>query len=174
MSIFTKAATTALTGLAIFGFASAAFAHHVPQQPFVESESVGLLNTVQATGHEVFVDGGMCNQGNGILGYATTSGELVICAKNHGNDMDELADTIRHEALHLVQFCKGRRNGATAALLVPQHAQGNLDYAINHLHMPEGQYEARQHYAEGEARVLAYSLDEHEVANLLIEECGIK
>ena len=55
-NLFTKAATTALTGLAIFGFASAAFArtsvheHHVALAEAVADAGVRLyINPINAT-----------------------------------------------------------------------------------------------------------------------------
>lgn len=173
MTLFTKAATTALTGLVIFGCASAAFAHHVPQQPFVESESVGLLNVVKATGHKVFIDQGPCLEKKGIFGFATFSRALVICTKAHGNNGAELADTIRHEALHLAQFCKGRRNGATLALLSPDIIEESRRIAVE-LHMPVDSYKPSQRDSEAEARAAAHVLDEHQVAGILIKECGLQ
>ena len=173
MSISIKAATTALTGCVIFGFASAAFAHHVPQQPFVESESVALLNVVKATGHKVFIDVGPCLKEKGLFGFASTRGALVICTEAHGENKAELADTIRHEALHLAQFCKGRKSGATAALLAPDIIDESRRIAID-LHMPVSSYEPHKRDSEAEARAGAYALDEHEVAGILIKECGLK
>jgi len=172
MSLYTKAATTALTGLAIFGFASAAFAHHVPQQPFVESESVGLLRVVKATGHKVFLDVGPCKEEKGLLGFATRTGALVICAEAHGNNKAELADTIRHETLHLAQFCKGRRVGATAGLLAPGLIEESRNIAVE-LHMPVDRYKPAQRDLEAEARAAAYTLDEKDIAALLIKECKV-
>ena len=171
---FSKAATTALTGLAIFGFASAAFAHHVDQQPFVPHESALLLDAVERTGHQIYSGGEICTKhGNGILGVATTGRQLVICVANHRGNNTEMADTLRHEAIHLVQFCKGRRHGATSALLVPEDKEHFLNAAANWLHMPMDSYPESNHYSEAEARVLAHALDEVEIANLLVKECGI-
>jgi len=173
MSIFTKAATTALTGLAIFGFASAAFAHHSRHQPFVESESVALLRVVQATGHKVFLDAGPCLKEKKLFGFATATGALVICTEAHGDDKAELADTIRHEALHLAQFCKGRKRGATAALLAPGLIQKSRRIAVD-LHMPVKSYKPGKRDSEAEARAMAHVLEEEQVADILIAHCGLK
>jgi len=173
MTFFTKAATTALTGLAIFGFASAAFAHHTPKQPFVESESVALLRVVQATGHKVFLDVGPCKEKKGLYGFASTRGALVICTEAHGNNKAELADTVRHEALHLAQFCKGRKHGATSALLAPGLIQESRELAVD-LHMPVKAYEPHKRDSEAEARAMAHLLEEEQIARLLIAHCGVK
>ena len=173
MSFFTRAATTALAGCVIFGFASAAFAHHVPHQPFVAEETKLLIDTVKATGHRVLVDQGPCLEGNGMMGFATNNGFLVICAKNHGNDVDELADTVRHEAFHLAQFCKAKNRGATGALIMPDVIEQSRSLALA-LHMPVNAYPVHQRDTEAEARAAAHVLDEAEIAALLIKECGVK
>lgn len=173
MSIFTKAAATALTGLAIFGFASAAFAHHVQRQPFVESESAALLKVVQATGHRVFIDAGPCKEDKKLYGFATTKSALVICTEAHGDNKTELADTIRHEALHLAQFCKGRNHGATSALLAPKRIQENRELAVE-LHMPISSYRPQARDSEAEVRAMAHVLEEEQVATLLIKHCGLR
>jgi len=172
MNFFTRAATTALTGLAIFGFASAAFAHHVEQQPFVASESRLLLDAVRRTGHQILVNDKTCEEKAGLFGAATNRKQLLICVDNHKGDADELADTIRHEALHLVQMCKGRSGGATIALLAPEDREQFLNDAVTWLHMPVSSYPSSQHHVEAEARVLAHHLDEHQVAQLLVKFCG--
>ena len=173
MTFFTRAATTALAGCVIFGFASAAFAHHVPHQPFVAEETKLLLNTVKATGHQVHVDKGPCLEGNAMMGFAANNGLLVICAKNHGNDVDELADTVRHEAFHLAQFCKARKKGATGALIMPDVIEQSRSLALT-LHMPVNAYPVHQRDMEAEARAAAHVLDEVEIAALLVKECGVK
>ena len=164
MSFFTRAAHTALTGLAIFGFASAAFAHHVEQQPFVETESTLLLDAVRRTGHQVYGKADICEEG--LLGVATSDKRLLICVDNHKGDMDEMADTIRHEALHLVQYCN---NGAT---LMPEENDQFIDYAQEYLHWDILGYDPSAWSIEAEARVMAHFLDEHQVAQLLVKYCG--
>lgn len=174
MTLFTRAATTALTGLVIFGFASAAFSHHPTRQPFVEEETKLLLDAVKATGHHVVLDEGPCKTaGNGMFGAATTDGILLVCAKNHGGDLVELADTIRHEAFHLAQFCKGRKHGATSALIVPDVIESSRALALE-LHMPVNAYAPDSRDLEAEARAAAHLLEEAEVAALLVKECGVR
>jgi len=176
-NIFEYAARTALTGLAIFGFASAAFAHHAPQQPFIEEESLALLNVVRATGHRVYLDQGPCLTEKGLMGFATSTGALVICTKAHGDDMDELADTIRHEAFHLAQFCKGRKAGTPdgrGLTILPELEDQNIEIAQEVLHWHILGYEPGKWATEAEARVVAHALEEEQIAAILVDECGVK
>ena len=170
-NFFEHAARTALTGLAIFGFASAAFAHHVDKQPFVPHESALLLDALVRTGHQLYNKHPLCDKG--VLGVASTQKQLLVCVENHQEgDYAEMADTLRHESIHLVQLCKGRKYGATSALLFPDEAEHFLNDAATWLHMPMDSYPKDKRFAEAEARVLAHGLDEHQIANLLVEYCG--
>lgn len=172
MNLFSIITRSALTGLAVLGFASSAVAHHIPQQQFVQSKSDRLLETVIATGHSVRLDPELCKRKEGLFGAAIPSEKaLVICVKRHGNDLNELADTIRHETIHLAQFCKARKRGATAALLNPEFIGQYQQVAEQYLHMPTSSYQSERIAGESEARVLAHQLDEYQVAALLRNEC---
>ena len=111
-NLFTRAATTALTGLAIFGFASAAFAGAKVSD---ESAHVRLAQAVIDAGVRVYVNHEYCHRdhGEGTL-YGFYSGEaraMLICPENadkgdRGTEWtEEDYDTLRHEAVHLVQDC---------------------------------------------------------------------
>ena len=168
MKFFTRAATTALTGLVIFGFASAAFAQRLERQSFDAVKVNFLLRTATETGHTVFRGGEPCE--DGVYGFATSTKQLLICVDNHGNNLDELADTVRHEAFHLAQFCKARRVGASMALIFPDLNDEALELARD-LGMPMERYDERQHPFEAEARAAAFALDEHRIAAILEAEC---
>lgn len=112
MTFFTRAATTALTGLAIFGFASAAFAG--PQKSN-DRAHVRLAQAVVDAGVKVIVNDDYCHRdhGEGTL-YGFYSGShrvMLICPENAGKGdrgtqwTEEDYDTLRHEAVHLVQDC---------------------------------------------------------------------
>ena len=113
MTLFTRAATTALTGLAIFGFASAAFAE--PPQKSDDRAHVRLAQAVQDAGVRVIINDDYChrNHGKGTL-YGFYSGQhrvMLICPENAEKGevgtqwTEEDYDTLRHEAVHLVQDC---------------------------------------------------------------------
>ena len=175
MTFFSRLATTALAATVVFGAATAAYAHHPHRQPYVAAETKSLLQAARTTGITLFTDETgnarrVC-QREGLLGAANTSSQLLICVKNHQGDTAEMADTIRHELVHSAQFCKGRKVGATSALLYPEQSAKMLKFARQFLHMPMDKYEPSKYASEAEARVLAHLLDEHQIASLLKEHC---
>lgn len=161
----------ALTGFTSLGFASSAAAHHVKQQPYNSFESRLLMEAVVGTGHTLRDRGGPCDI-KGLKGAATSKGELYVCVANHGGNQSDMADTLRHEAIHLAQRCKARRHGATDAILQPHLLQRYFPYAVGRLHWDPKRYSSRDWPYEAEATVLAHELDEHHIAQLLVKECG--
>lgn len=164
-------AALALAGSISLGFASPSAAHHTTQQPYNEQQLNGLVYTVKVTGHKVYTASPACQNKKGLFGAATRNKQLLICVENHDDDRTELADTVRHESIHLAQFCKGRNVGTTVAMLHPADSKKYLQFAVDFLHMPLSRYSEQKHYTEAEARVLAYLLEEKEVAQLLVEYC---
>jgi hypothetical protein len=171
MTLFTRIAATALAGLAILGSASPALAKP-QQQPWNLQESRDLLNTVRSTGHFVGIDVARCKEEPAPYGYATSRGVLVICVTRHGDNLNELADTIRHETLHLAQFCHGKDNGASIGLLLPERREEFALRARNELGFTGQGYKPFQVAIENEVRVLAHVLDEHHVTSVLERYCG--
>ena len=157
------------TLLTLLALAAPVRAHHIEQQPFDKEGVEGLLQTAREVGVKVRTERSgpqfakHCKR-DGILGGATRNGYLLICVDNHGEDVDELADTIRHEVLHLAQFCRG-------GLLQPGMKEPNLEFAVNGLHMPTGNYDKKDYYKEAEARVGAHYLSEQGVADTLLRAC---
>lgn len=170
MTLFTRIAATALTGLAILGSASPVLARP-QQQPWNLEESRSLLSTVRSTGHFVGIDVARCKEAEAPFGYATARGALVICVTRHGDDLNELADTIRHETIHLAQFCKGKKRGATIGLLFPDRINEFAVLAREGLGFVGRGYEPHQIAIENEARVLAQILEEEQVEALLTSQC---
>jgi len=166
MSFFSRVATTALTGLAAFGFASAAFAHHVPEQPWVESEIERLINAAHLVGIDTYSGVGPCEEVDGMMGAMYEKGYLLICPEAHEGDTAELANTFRHELIHAVQYCVGRD------VIHPQHEDQYISDAQEHLHWNILGYEPHKWGGEAEARVLATIMEEGQVADLLIEACA--
>lgn len=174
MKFIIRLASSTLAALCIVGAAGAAYAHHIPQQPYVESETQTLLEAAQSVGIRFYTEGDpngakRCSQG--LLGQANDHKQVLICVKNHGDSVDELADTLRHELTHSAQFCKGRNNGKAIELLFPEQAMLALRAAQYQLHMPTTFYKPAQYAAEAEARVAAQVLDESGIAELLIKHC---
>ena len=176
MNHATRFTAALLAGFCIFGAAQSAQAHHVKYQRYVEAETTALIRTAIRSGITVFTERTddtvkqFCNERR-LYGQANNSNQLLICIGNHKGNQDELADTIRHELIHSAQFCKARRVGATMALLRPDLTERSMEIA-RELHMPMSKYEEKQWPYEAEARALAFTLDEHEVADLVASECG--
>ena len=171
MSFFSRAATTALTGLAILGFASSAFAHHVEQQPWDEEQMGQLARAALDVGISLHQDVGICNEMEGLMGAMFEKGHLLVCTEAHKDEdgmirADELADTVRHELLHAVQYCLGRE------MIHPQHEDQFIEDARDQLHMPMMGYDPEEWGGEAEARVLSYLLSEEEIAPMLRQACA--
>ena len=111
---FTKLATTALTGLAALGFASASYAtptSTVPQEGSLDAHAV-LVQAIERQGVDFIVNHDFCQQNPGVMGfYSSRARVLVVCNDNYtaenktpdwtANDLD----TLRHEAQHMIQDC---------------------------------------------------------------------
>jgi len=172
MNLFQRTTAAALSSLCLLGSAAAVNAHHIPQQPYVASETTMLLQAANSVGISIFTDKTTpkaCKKG--LFGAANDKNQLLICIANHNGNSRELADTIRHELIHSAQYCKGRRVGAASALLYPELTDKALQGAIE-LHMPVDQYAPAQYAAEAEARVLAQIYEEEQIAAVLLRECG--
>ena len=177
MKLFPQIAGATLAAMCLMGAASAASAHHVQPQPYSPSATQSLLRDARDVGVQIFTDndanGRRACSREGLLGMANNKHQLMICVKNHGDRVDELADTIRHELVHTAQYCKGRLVGATSALLYPQDAEKGLKAARDYLHMPMDYYEPSQYTREAEARVLAQIYNEEQIGQLLYRYCKI-
>ena len=114
MTFFTKLATSALTGLAALGFASASFAtptRTVPQEGSLDAHAV-LVEAIEAQGVEFIVNHEFCQENPNVMGfYSSHHRVLVVCNDRYteenqspewtANDLD----TLRHEAQHMIQDC---------------------------------------------------------------------
>ena len=111
MSFLTRAATSALTGLAIFGFASAAFAT-TPSNPV---DHAALAQAVSDAGVTFIENHDYCHSrqdGGKLFGfYSGTHRVMVVCPENADKGernvewTEEDYDTLRHETVHLLQDC---------------------------------------------------------------------
>ena len=112
MTLFTRAAATALTGLAIFGFASAAFAGSVLPPEGSPGAHVLLVNVIESAGVNFAVNHPFCEEKKGLNGfYSGKSKLLVVCNDDYSATNTEPEwtandyDTLRHEAQHFIQDC---------------------------------------------------------------------
>lgn len=171
MNLFSRIAAATLAAIAVAGPASA----KPEPQAYNARTTKALVSLVERNGVRVFIDDPYCskddNEGR-LMGAATSNRELLLCVENHGGDYPELADTVRHEIVHLAQYCKGRTVGATIATLSPRHSNAWLEHAINELNMPTDLYDKSQWRVEAEARVLAQYLTDGQIGGLYNEYCG--
>lgn len=113
MTFFSRIASTALTGLAILGFSSPAFAGASNHQ-----DHVRLSRAVMATGTNFYVNPDACSGAKALGWYNGRARHLVICQENGqtvfgtGKQVkwtEEDYDTLRHETQHLIQDCMDGR-----------------------------------------------------------------
>ena len=170
----TSILSTALAAVVGFGFAATAAIAKGKSYP-MNRASAQLLETAKATGVKVVINPGAKHCPPKLFGFATSNGYLVLCYDNHTmidgkpglsrNEANELADTIRHELVHIVQYCAYGGN-----MILPQNEDYFISYAQD-LGMPILSYETHQWATEAEARVLAHEFSEMQIANLLVKSC---
>jgi len=170
----TSILSTALAAVVGFGFAATAAMAQGKRYP-MHPASAQLLRTAKANGVKVLIDPGKKHCPPKLFGFATRNGYLVVCYRNHTmidgkrglskNEALELADTIRHELVHIVQYCAYGGN-----MILPQNENYFISYAQD-LGMPILSYGRHQWATEAEARVLAHELTEAQIADLLIKSC---
>ena len=163
-------AALALTGFTLLGSASSAAPIH---QPWNNAQVDHLLETVEDVGYTVYRGGGPCDTAPAYGLVAHGEKVFLICAANHRGNLPLLADTVRHEAVHVAQFCKADRGGATHALLMPDFNRVFTRVAKEELEVPFHLYPASHVPYEAEANVLANILDEDQVAETIKTECGL-
>ena len=120
MTFSTRAAATALTGLVIFGCASAAFA--TTEKEYLISRTyaahIELVKAVEDAGVNVVFNHPVCQEVAGINGfYAGKERLLAVCNDRYiprlNEDPDWTAndfDTLRHETQHFIQDCMNGSN----------------------------------------------------------------
>ena len=126
-----------------------------------------VLEAVKRTGTSVQVDTAMCRRKKffGLYEYGNRPyiDRLTICLSRHEGDVEELMDTIRHEAIHVAQACRGGEifsRGYVAKLADPEVRKTvTTDYS-------KDDWES-----ELEAFVIADHATHQEVAKLVTKEC---
>ena len=178
MKVFSALAALALT--AATSFVAPASANQPRYRVQYTPEGWSLLRrTLENHDVQYWIDSKHCNEeGSKILGMAVREKSkkmhMLICRDNHHGNYNEMADTFRHEVVHLIQFCKGERYGATTATLYPENAAWGLAYARDQLGMPVDSYSKDKWEREAEARVMAYFLNEEEIASQFTEQCSYR
>ena len=125
-----------------------------------------LFAAIKATGTSIVVDGEQCNNKT-LMGHYTyvkdVRDQMDLCVANHKGDSAELYDTILHEAVHVVQACKGD-NLFTYASIIKAATPDEIQFIAT-------TYPQAQFNRELEARVIAREWDEVYVTNLIKEHC---
>ena len=123
-----------------------------------------VLKVVQSTGTEVRYHSPKCEQGvAGMYRIGPSVDRLIICPDNQRNHSD-LFDTIRHEAVHVVQACKG------GAILPYDYYLKNATDSVRDAVSTYPKDRHTQH-VELEAHLAAEQLNEQQVINLLHKYC---
>ena len=98
----------------------------------------------------------------GIFGsYTPKTDVMVLCIENH-SDFPELADTIRHEAIHIIQTCKG--GPVLSFQQVASYAKPEDYKAMNN-------YSTHSHHHELEAAIGARSMTDAQVVTTFKSAC---
>ena len=124
-----------------------------------------VLDAVRTTGTEVRYHHEQCQAGeiSGFYRIGPSVDQLVVCPRNHLNHSD-LFDTIRHEAIHVVQACKG-----DAILPYDYYLENATDNARDAV--SEYPQDRRVQHYELEAFTAAELLSEQQVVNLINTYC---
>lgn len=126
-----------------------------------------VLNVVADTGTTVIVDGSACKSGGYMGRYVfnpdTKTDFLELCLDPHNGDYTELADTIRHEAWHVVQACIGKPLFSVHSLKAS--ADPSVVAGITEA------YPAHQHHIELEAFIVAADKSNDYVVSQLNKFC---
>jgi hypothetical protein len=124
MTRLTRLATTALAALTAISIPAAAFAGGVME------EHKDLWNAIGEVGVTAFVNHPVCWDRDVDGFYSSRNGILIICQDNKTKPgkvepwTDNDLDTLRHEAVHLIQDCKdGRRSDNSLVHIIPTHQE---------------------------------------------------
>ena len=121
-----------------------------------------LTRTVRATGTTVLYDTTRCDKG--MLGYYhPMSDTMVLCVANHKGDIAELGDTLRHESIHVAQFC----NGGEPILDWNTISK----YSNNRILSIVQRYPVDQQHHEYEAFTGAYVMSNNQVTKIVKDFC---
>lgn len=170
MNFFTKLAALALTATLAAPQAALAIHPHIQRQNPSLGAATRLRQRAEAVGVTFFTeqDGGYAAQvcRKGAYGMANSQKQVLICLGRHGDDWQELTDTLRHELVHIAQFCHGGplHPERTAELL--RYTDGVLGWNVR------GNYPPKAWAMEAEAFTFAHLWTSEQIGDLLEEHCG--
>lgn len=121
-----------------------------------------LTRAVRATGTRVYYDTARCDKG--MLGYYHPKSKvMVLCVANHKGDIAELGDTLRHEAMHVAQFC----NGGNPILDWTTISK----YSTNRILSIVQRYPIKHQHHEYEAFTAAYAMSNQQITKVVKDFC---
>ena len=185
MTLFTKLATSALATLTAAAMPVAALAGNT----FQDHEALGAA--IRSVGVRLYINPAQCYTGPsaGADGfYISQAGILVVCQDNaKGSEQVEWTandlDTLRHEAVHLIQDC---RDGRADSSLVPivgtdKERNGMALEALGRSRMARIIKVYRERGADDhvirlelEAFSFAQEIDASDIAEVVTRTCGAK
>ena len=118
-----------------------------------------VLAIVSDTGTTINFKGESCKRAFGS--FAPSTDTMTICLKNHDN-YEVLGDTIRHEAIHVVQACN---RGPVLSVME------TMDYATEQDKAFVEDYPHAHQHAELEANIAARNLSDKQVTELVTKFC---
>ena len=126
-----------------------------------------LTSTLRATGTVVLYDDPMCDEDGAYGGYMPSRNVMILCLDNHGNDVAELGDTLRHEAIHRAQTCWGK--GTPKPILSWTQIS---KYSNNRILSIVQRYKPEHQHLEYEAFTGAAMLTNTQVSNIVKQTCS--
>lgn len=122
-----------------------------------------VVEAVARAGYKTYGSSPLCEETKGMLGFVVEADKaFVLCTANITNLTDAMT-TIRHEAIHVAQHCKG-------GLLAPSQSATFVSRAQDEGWDILG-YPTNQWAEEAEARILANRFSAEEVADLVDRYC---
>lgn len=118
-----------------------------------------VLAVVHESGTQIKFKDERCNQVFGSYNMQTDI--MVICIEKH-DSYEELGDTIRHEAIHVIQSCNA---GPVLGLFQTVQYAKEKDITVT------SEYPTAHQHMELEARIAARNLDDNQVASLVRKFC---
>ena len=122
-----------------------------------------IVETIQDSGYRIYGEHTECTKDQGLKGFMNPMSRVFVVCFENAATATEIYTTIRHEAIHVAQLCKG-------GLLFPQDVELNLSRAQDEgwdiLGYPTSHWEV-----EAEARVMANEWDAHEVNAAIRKFC---
>ena len=128
-----------------------------PLKDYIYSNPV--LEIVDASGTTISFKGEACKHAYGS--YKPSTDTMTICLENHAT-YEELGNTIRHEAIHVVQACN---RGPVLSVMQ------TMDYATEHDKAFVEDYPHAHQHAELEANIAARNLSDKEVTEIVTKFC---